>query len=454
VTIAPASSVDDTACADLSALLGSLAARVETPKEADSLLQCLLDATERMRQAHAGSMDRQGPARQPRRGGDALPGQCALVIDTEWPRADRDAGSQAIISHIECLRQLGWHVEFVATDMMRGTAPSCLTRAGVVCHGAPAVSSVEEVLRRSPGRFDLVYLHRAGNALAYAGLARQYQPQARLIYSLADLHFLRVGRQAEAEARPELARDAAELCRREVLAMRLVDSVITHSAHEAALLGQIAPGLAVHVVPWTVTPRPSAAPWTERSGVAFVGNFRHSPNQDAAHWFVHGVMPLVWQRDPGIRCLIVGADMPSRLADGMTDPRVRLLGHVSDLSQVYGEARLAIAPLRSGAGIKGKVIEAFAAGVPCVMTPIAAEGLPLPDALSGLIAGDAKGLADLLCGLHADAEQGARLGQAGISMVCRNFSEAHVRAALAVAIAPRPSPSVAQTVPPRWLAAA
>src|SRR5262249_14436918 len=138
-----------------------------------------------------------------------------------------DAGSQAIISHIDCLRQLGWHVEFVATDMVRGDAPSCLTQAGVVCHGAPAVSSVEEVLRRSPGRFDLVYLHRAGNALAYAGLARQYQPSARLIYSLADLHFLRVGRQADAEARPELAREAAELCRREVLAMRLVDSVIT-----------------------------------------------------------------------------------------------------------------------------------------------------------------------------------------------------------------------------------
>jgi glycosyltransferase involved in cell wall biosynthesis len=233
-----------------------------------------------------------------------------------------------------------------------------------------------------------------------------------------------------------------------------IDSVITHSAHEAALLGQIAPGLAVHVVPWTVTPRPSAAAWTERSGVAFVANFRHSPNMDAAHWLVHGVMPLVWQRVADIPCLIVGADMPSRLAEGMTDPRVRLLGHVDDLSQVYGEARLAIAPLRSGAGIKGKVIEAFAAGVPCVMTPIAAEGLPLPDALSGLIAGDAEGLAELVCRLHADAERGARLGQTGISMVCRNFSEAHVRAALAVAIAPRPSAPAAQTLPPRWLAAA
>jgi glycosyltransferase involved in cell wall biosynthesis len=454
VTVGPAASMDDGACADLSVMLERLAARVETPAEADTLLNCLLDATEQMRQAHAGSIDRQLPARQSRRGGDTLPGKCVLVVDTEWPKLDRDAGSQAISSHIHCLQQLGWHVEFVATDMLTGDAASCLISTGVVCHMPPAVSSVEEVLRRHPGKFDLVYLHRPQNALAYAGLARQYQPQARLIYSVADLHFLRLGRQAEVEDRPELARDAQALCRREMFAMQLVDSVITHSAHEAALLGQIAPGLAVHVVPWTVAPHPSASTWAERSGVAFVANFRHTPNLDAAHWLVHSVMPRVWERDADASCLIVGADMPPRLAATMSDPRVQLLGHLDDLSQVYGRVRLAIAPMRSGAGIKGKVIEAFAAGLPCVMTPVAAEGLPLPNALNELVAGDAEGLAALICRLHDDADYSARLGQAGIGMVCRHFSDAHVRNALATAIAPTESSPVVQYLPPRWLAAA
>jgi glycosyltransferase involved in cell wall biosynthesis len=454
VTVAPAASLDDAVCADLSVMLERLAARVETPAEADTLLNCLLDATEQMRQAHAGSIDRQLPARQSRRGGDKLPGKCALVVDTEWPKLNRDAGSQAISSHIHCLQQLGWHVEFVATDMLPGDAASHLMSTGVVCHMRPAVSSVEEVLRRHPGTFDLVYLHRAQNALAYAGLARQYQPQARLIYSVADLHFLRVGRQAEAEERPELAHDAQALCRREVFAMQLVDSVITHSAHEAALLGRIAPAIAVHVVPWTVTPHPSPSTWAERCGVAFVANFRHAPNLDAAHWLVHSVMPRVWKRNAEASCLIVGADMPPRLAATMSDPRVQLLGHVDDLSQVYGQVRLAIAPMRSGAGIKGKVIEAFAAGLPCVMTPVAAEGLPLPNALNELIAGDAEGLAALICRLHEDADYSARLGQAGIGMVCRHFSDAHVRSALATAIAPTESPLTVQYLPSRRLAAA
>jgi glycosyltransferase involved in cell wall biosynthesis len=454
VTIAPASSLDGTVSADLSVMLEKLAARVETPAEADTLLHLLLDATEHMRQAHAGSIGRQRPALQSRRGGDALPDKCALVVDSDWPQPDRDAGSQAITSHIHCLQLLGWHVEFVATNMMPGDAVSRLTAMGVVCHEKPAVSSVEEVLRRHAGKFDLVYLHRAQNALAYAGLARQYQSQAQLIYSVADLHFLRVGRQAEVEGRPELARDAEALCRREVFAMQLVDSVITHSAHEAALLGRIAPGVAVHVVPWTVTPRPYASAWADRSGIAFVANFRHAPNLDAVHWLVHGVMPLVWERNADASCLIVGAEMPPRLAVTMSDPRVQLLGHVDDLSQVYGRVRLATAPLRSGAGIKGKVLEAFAAGLPCVMTPIAAEGLPLSDTLKELVADDAKDLAALICRLHEEAEHSARLGQAGLSMVCRHYSEAHVRMALAAAIAPiRSSPRV-KYLPSRWLAAA
>jgi O-antigen biosynthesis protein len=136
----------------------------------------------------------------------------------------------------------------------------------------------------------------------------------------------------------------------------------------------------------------------------------------------------------------------------MSDPRVQLLGHVDDLSQVYGRVRLAIAPLRSGAGIKGKVLEAFAAGLPCVMTPVAAEGLPLPDALTALIAGDAAGLAAVICRLHEDANQSARLGQAGITMVCRHFSEAHVRVALAAAIAPEEPSPVVRYLSSRWFA--
>ena len=435
--------------------LRNLAGHVEAPAEADTLLRLLLDATEQVRQVHASSVREQGPAPQSRRGGGILPGKLALVVDTEWPQPDRNAGSQALTSHISCLQELDWQVEFVATAIMPSNAVSSpLTRKGVFCHTPPAVSSVEEVLRRQAGRFGLVYLHGAQNALAYAGLVRQFQGQARLVHSVADLNFLRVGRQAEVEGRPELARAAQASFRRELMAMQLVDTVITHSAHEASLLRRLVPGLVVHVVPWTVKPRPLASAWQERSDIAFVGNFRHSPNLDAMHWLVHSVMPLVWETNPNATCSIVGADMPPRLAPTISDSRVQLLGHVADLSQVYGRARLAIAPLRSGAGIKGKVLEAFAAALPCVMTPVAAEGLPLPDALSELIAGDAKSLAALTCRLLDDANYNARLGQAGFSMVCRHFSQRLVCGALADAISATPPRQAVKYLPSSLLRAA
>jgi glycosyltransferase involved in cell wall biosynthesis len=157
------------------------------------------------------------------------------------------------------------------------------------------------------------------------------------------------------------------------------------------------------------------------------------------HWLVQEVMPLVWAQNPDIPCLIAGADLPPRLAGTVTDTRVELLGHVPDLSTAYGRARLTIAPLRFGAGIKGKVLEAFAAGMACIMTPIAAEGLPLTDLMRAAVAEDAAGLAELICQLHADQDRSAALGQEGLAMVREGFSHKSIGIALARALDPLPN---------------
>jgi O-antigen biosynthesis protein len=228
---------------------------------------------------------------------------------------------------------------------------------------------------------------------------------------------------------------------RELLTMRLVDVVATHSAYEAALLEKLAPAARVHVVPWAVTPRTVVTPWSNRDGVVFVGNFAHAPNRDAVQWLVQEVMPLVWAQNPHIPCLVAGADLPPRLAAIVTVPRTELLGYVPDVSTIYTRVRLAIAPLRFGAGIKGKVLEALAAGLACVMTPIAAEGLPLPAQLNQAIADEPASMANLICQLHADPERSAALGQAGLNMVRQEFSEQRTSATLARAVDPTSSPN-------------
>jgi hypothetical protein len=277
--IEPCLSVDPDAGVKIATLLNGAVARAHTTLETETLMALLGDATELARDAHARSVRHPRGTPDVRRGGGALPGKRALVIDLQWPRLDRDTGSQAIWSHICSLQDLDWEVHFVASEEpRRGDATVALEAAGVICHAAPVVTSVENVLRWHQGMFDLVYLHRPDVALAYAGLVRRHQPRARLLYSVADLHFLRAGRQAKIEGRPDLARFAHSLRERELLTMRLADVVITHSTHEAALLAQLVPEVRVHVVPWAVTPRAIASAATGREGVLFVGNFRHVPN--------------------------------------------------------------------------------------------------------------------------------------------------------------------------------
>jgi glycosyltransferase involved in cell wall biosynthesis len=444
--VEPCLPIEDDVGARMAALIEGAAAQARTPAETEALVAQLVDATEQARDAHGRLLARPRDASERRRGGGQIPDKRALVIASQWPRLDRDAGSPAIWSHICALQDLGWGVDFVASaERVRDGAASALEAAGVICHAEPSVTSVEEVLRRHTGRFDLVYLHRLENALAYAGLARQHQSHARLLYSVADLQFLRLSRQAEVEGRPDLARHASGMRERDLLTMRLVDVVITHSIHEAALLERLAPQVRVHVVPWAITPRAIATPWAERRGVVFVGNFGHAPNRDAMHWMVHEVMPLVWNRDPSIACRIVGADLPPRLAATATDPRVQLLGYVPDLSGEYGRARLAVAPLRFGAGIKGQVLEAFGAAVACVMTPIAAEGLPLPAPLNKAVAEDAEGMANLIHRLHADEALSTALGRAGQNVARQEFSDTNVAKALARALDPLPSLGLRQS---------
>jgi len=218
-----------------------------------------------------------------------------------------------------------------------------------------------------------------------------------------------------------------------------VDAVITHSAREAEWLAREAPGVRVHVVPWSVRPWPRVRAveraGVERRGVLLVANFAHAPNLDGAVWLVAEVMPLVWAEQADMRLTIAGGDLPVALIPKLIDPRVRLLGHVPDLAPVYGAARLAAAPLRFGAGLKGKVLEAWAAGLPCAMTPIAAEGFLQTAELLDTVADGAAALARLIVALHADTARAKRAARAGHTMLRSQFSHRQEDAALASAIA-------------------
>ena len=352
----------------------------------------------------------------------------ALVIDETVPQHGRDAGSDVVLSHMRALVRLGYAVSFVAASDDGRFAPAL---SGFHHCAPPHHRGVEDVLRTHAGAFDVVYLHRVGVAARYLELARSYNPEARTIFAVADLHHLRLARQAELENRPELLAHAGAIRTRECMAAWAADAVLTHSTLEAEWLRNAVPSARIHQIGWEAGMTPGPANFRQRSGIAFLGSGGHAPNADAAHWLVEEIMPLVWQSQPRLTCYLAGSALPASVR-ALERPGVAVLGHVPDLHTLFDRVRLSIAPVRFGAGVKGKVVESLAAGVPCIMTEVAAEGLALDPPLRALVGQDAKHLAALILRHHDRQQPGVRA--AGLQLVTSRFAAAAVDHALGLAL--------------------
>lgn len=361
----------------------------------------------------------------------------ALVIDTILPDPARDAGSNAILSHVRSLRRLGYDVTFLPSrlDVAARETIDALAGEGIALALKPVFASVEELLQRECDAYDLVYLHRLENAARYAPLVRMHQAGAHIVYSVADLHHQRLARQAGVEGRLTL-QQLAEITRlRELQAAWGADAIITHSRAEAKLLQTELPHARVHVVPWDVSIDLIVRPFERRAHLGFFGGFDHTPNVEAAQRLATRIMPLVWRTHPDIKATIFGSHIPvdvQRLAQRGID----VIGHAPDLFLVLNRLRLTVAPLSYGAGIKGKVLESLARGLPCVMSPIAAEGLDLPSDFEALIGDGDEALARAIVAVHEDSELNARLAARGVDYVHERWHETSVDGALREACTP------------------
>jgi O-antigen biosynthesis protein len=359
----------------------------------------------------------------------------AWFIDDSVPTPDQDAGSNAAVEHMRCLMAMGYKVTFLPADNMAAIEPYTgrLQKLGIECLHYPFFWSVEEVFRKAAVKPDLIYLHRHSNASKYATMARRYFPHCRVVYSVADLHFLRMERQAAVEPGSMSAAEAAAQRRDELGVMANVDAVIVHSSMEAALLREADGGLDVRVVPWTVRVRPAPAPFAERSGAAFVGGFGHPPNGDAVRFLVNDIAPLLRAQAPECTVWLVGSKMPAEIMN-LQVPGVTPLGFVPNLADILHRLRCTIVPLRYGAGIKGKVLESFAHGLPCVMSEVAAEGLELPEDLAWLVARSPGEFAEKVARVHADEGFNRMLAESGLAYVARRHGAGVVTEALRTAV--------------------
>jgi len=350
-----------------------------------------------------------------------------LIVDHKMPEPDRDAGSNAIMGCVRALLDAGLAVKLWPHNMcyVLGYTETLQDMGVEVFHG-PAHESFDSWMHENGAELDYAMLSRPDVAEAFLPSVRQHSP-ARVIYYGHDLHFSR------------LSRGAAEMQARERAIWRAVDVSVYLSEEEARAATALEPEADIRaVVPYAFTRFGRPRPVPACADILFVAGFGHPPNEDAACWFVAEVLPAIRERVPGVRLSIVGSH-PSPRVRALAGPHVIVTGAVSndELRRQYASARVAAVPLRVGAGVKLKVVEALVEGLPLVTTPTGAQGLPgLADVAS--IAGDATSFADAVVALLTDDALWETRATAGIAFASSRYRPAQLRESLlnAMAIAP------------------
>lgn len=375
---------------------------------------------------------------EPQREAERVVEKRALFIDETTPTPDQDAGSNAAFEHMRSLQRLGYKVVFLPSDNMAHIPhyTEYLQAHGIECWYAPFAWSVEEYLRKNRDPFELIYLHRKANADRYLKILKKFNPGAHFIFNYADIHALRELREADLrDASDDEMRQLEAEFESELDIAKSVDSVIVHSTFEHDLIRERRPNANVFYVPWSQRTGTQLLTTEGRRGLAFIGGYGHPPNADAVDWFLADIWPGLRQADRAAEFNIVGSKMPERFKT-IALPGVRPVGFVADLDRFLDELLVTVAPLRYGAGLKGKVLSSLARGVPCVMSTVAAEGMSLPTDLKALVTDDPRIFAGLVAELLQDKALWIRLAGQSRDYISQHFSSDEIDRLLNLTLPP------------------
>lgn len=347
-----------------------------------------------------------------------------LFIDWSTPRPDCDAGSITAFYLMKILVDLGFEVVFIPSDlMMLGHYTQQLQAIGVTCLSSDEIGTIETHLASVGAEYRYAFLCRAPIADLYIEQIRRHAPSAKIILNTSDLHYLRDIREAEIAGSAEKLEAALRWKECELSVIRRCDHSIVMSDYELDVLKKELPDASIHLVPLMFVDIPGrTGGYAERKDMLFIGGFPHTPNVDAVVYFCEQIWPSVRARLPDARIHLVGNAPPSEVHALAEIPGVEVVGYVENLKPLFDRIRISVAPLRYGAGIKGKLGTSLSFGVPSVATSIAVEGMRVRDGVHALVADDPQAFADQIVRLYNDEALWNRISQGGLDFVTDMYS--------------------------------
>jgi O-antigen biosynthesis protein len=343
-----------------------------------------------------------------------------LIIDSYVPLYDKEAGSYRLYNIIKIFKNLGYSIIFLPDNgLYQEPYVSELQGMGVeVIYSTDEMPEMKSHLLERLAIVDIAWVCRPELCEKYFGLLSQ-NPKIKVIYDTIDLHFIRLKR--EKELLGENSHQPIpwqDFQKQELRLAKLVHKTIVVTNVEKNILSSF--GVSnISVIPTIHQAYTKSLPkFHERNGLLFIGGYNHLPNVDAAIWLCGSIMPLIWAQYPDMRLTLLGSNPPTKVKN-LQDDRVTVTGYIHDVEPYFLNHRVFVAPLRYGAGIKGKVGQSLSYGLPIVSTSIGIEGFDLTHELEAMIADEAEDFANSILTLYENINSWEDLSEAGIKSIDR-----------------------------------
>ncbi len=338
-----------------------------------------------------------------------------VFVDNEVPQSDNNSGAMRTLAILRIMMESGFEVIFIPINGLRSEPhTSALESLGIEVLGPLEVNI--EYLTAIKETIKQVWLSRVDVAIRALPLLDFLLTTVPLVFDTVDLHHLRLEREELLTKRLGRSRQVKKL---EIEMCNRAERVIVVSEAEREALQRLTT-TPIYVVSNVHSIESSSRVPPQNFQAVFVGNFRHTPNIDAVNWFVQDVMPLVLQEIPTFELLVVGENPPNNLVN-LGSASVVIKGWVENLDDLLKQTRLNIAPLRYGAGVKGKISHALSIGLPTVTTSIGAEGMNLTNSKDIEIADTPEQMAERICCLMRDDELWVKICLEGQLTAQREF---------------------------------
>jgi glycosyltransferase involved in cell wall biosynthesis len=326
-----------------------------------------------------------------------------------------------MVNLIEILQTLGFHVCFMAENMafVESYTPA-LQQTGVECIYHPHVKTPIDYFKEKGKYYDVVIVSRYYIAEPVMPMIRQYCPNATIVFDTVDLHYLREQRLAEFENSKKLAEAAEKTRSKELAIIQQADITLVVSSYEQQFLATEAKQARVEILSNIHHLHGRRVTYRKRRDIMFVGGYQHPPNIDAIVWFSKQIFPLI-REHLDIQLHIIGSKATKEI-EALHGDGVVFHGFVEDIEPFIDGCRIAVAPLRYGAGVKGKVNMSMSYGQPVVATSVAAEGMYAKHGHDVLIADTEAAFAEAVIELYNDSKLWNKLSKNGLKNVEKWFS--------------------------------